>query len=95
MLHRHPAAARRNMPIEDDGFPAEFSSCVGVDIGNFISQFHLLFQEDQIIEFVAHGEAVVVAAPGGGTTTNTGTSFATPAVSGLSVSAPLSPWFRP
>jgi subtilisin len=76
-------ASRRNMPLADNGFPAELSSCIGVDVGKFVSQFHLLFREGHIIEFVAHGEGVVVAAPGGGTTVKTGTSFATPAVSGL------------
>lgn len=77
-------AARRNMPLaDDDGFPAEFSSCIGVDSGRFASQFELLFQGDHAIEFVAHGEQVVVAAPGGGSTAMTGTSMAAPAVSGL------------
>jgi len=76
-------AARRNMPLVDNGFPAEFSSCIGVDIGKFLSQFDLKFREDHAIEFVAHGEHVVVAAAGGGHTSMTGTSFATPAVTGL------------
>jgi subtilisin len=76
-------AARRNMPLTDQGFPAEVATCIGVDIGRLKSQFDLVFQNDSIIEFMAHGEEVVVAAAGGGETTMTGTSFATPAVSGL------------
>ena len=76
-------AARRNMPLLDDGFPAEFSSSIGVDLGKFLSQFHLKFRPDHAIEFIAHGEEVMVAAPGGGYTTATGTSFATPAISGI------------
>jgi len=77
-------AARRNMPlVGDEGFPAEAATCIGVDLGRFRSQFHWLFRPNHIIEFVAHGEGVVVAAAGGGKTTMTGTSFATPAVSGL------------
>jgi len=77
-------AARRNMPlVGDDGFPAELSSCIGVDIGKFPSLFIIKFLGDQPIEFVAHGEEVKVAAAGGGYTTMTGTSFATPVVSGL------------
>jgi subtilisin family serine protease len=76
-------AARRNMPLVDDGFPAEFSSCIGVDIGKFLSQFDVKFRKDHAIEFIAHGEEVTVAAAGGGHTTMTGTSFATPAVTGL------------
>ena len=77
-------AARRNMPLAgEDGFPAELASCIGVDVGAFLSHFQLKFQADSPIEFVAHGEQVVVAAAGGGQTTMSGTSFATPAVSGL------------
>jgi subtilisin len=76
-------AARRNMPLTDEGFPAEFSSSIGVDLGKFVDLFHLRFRPDHAIEFIAHGEEVVVAAAGGGYTTMTGTSFATPAVSGL------------
>ncbi len=76
-------AARRNMPLTDQGFPAEVATCIGVDIKKLRSQFELIFQDNHIIEFAAHGEGVVVAAAGGGHTTMTGTSFATPAVSGL------------
>lgn len=76
-------AARRNMPLLDDGFPAEFSSSIGVDIGKLSSLFGVLFRPDGPIEFAAHGESIDVAAAGGGRTTVTGTSFATPAVSGL------------
>jgi len=76
-------AAKRNMPLQDYGFPAELSSCISVDMGKFRTPFHILFRDNQVIQFVAHGEEVVVAAAGGGTTTMTGTSFATPAVSGL------------
>ena len=76
-------AARRNMPLTDNGFPAEFSSAIGVDMDKFPSLFKIRFRGDQPIQFVANGEDVRVAAAGGGHTTMTGTSFATPAVSGL------------
>jgi subtilisin family serine protease len=76
-------AARRNMPLTDQGFPAEAALCIGVEMAKLPSQFQLLFLGDRIIEFAARGEQVVVAAAGGGETTMTGTSFATPAVSGL------------
>ena len=75
--------AKRNMPLVDNGFPAEFSSCISVDMGKFSSQFELLFQAGSPIEFVAQGEEVVVPAVGGGYRTTTGTSFATPVVAGL------------
>jgi subtilisin len=76
-------ASRRNMPLTDEGYPAEVSTCIGVNCGKYASQLQVAFQRDRIIEFAAHGEDVVVAAPGGGTTTMTGTSFAAPAVSGI------------
>lgn len=76
-------AARRNMPLTDEGFPAEVSTCIGVNNERCASQFQVVFRRDQIIEFAANGEDVVVAAPGGGKTTMSGTSFAAPAVSGI------------
>jgi len=76
-------ASRRNMPLADNGFPAELSTCISVDVGRFDTALKVQFREDHIVEFVGHGEDVKVAAAGGGYTTMTGTSFATPAVSGL------------
>jgi subtilisin family serine protease len=76
-------AARRNMPLTDEGFPAEVATCIGVDNKRLPSQLQVLFRQEGVIEFAAHGEDVMVAAPGGGTTRLTGTSFAAPAVSGI------------
>jgi subtilisin len=76
-------AARRNLPVGGDGLPAEFSACIGVDIGAYEAPFHFGFQVGFPIELAARGEGVSAAARGGGWTTVTGTSFATPAVSGL------------
>ena len=76
-------ASRRNMPLTDEGYPAEVATSIGVNSGKFPSQLQVAFQRDRIIEFAAHGEEVLVAAPGGGETTMTGTSFAAPAVSGI------------
>jgi subtilisin len=76
-------AARRNVPIGGDGLPAEFSSCIGVDMGSYQPPFHFGFRIGTPIEVSADGEEITVAARGGGWTTVTGTSFATPAVSGL------------
>ncbi|MEW6280609.1 MAG: S8 family serine peptidase [Candidatus Eremiobacterota bacterium] len=76
-------ASRRNMPLHDDGFPAEFSNCISVDREHFESPFKIEFRDDQTIEFAAHGDDVVAAAPGGGYTTMTGTSFATPTITGI------------
>ncbi len=76
-------AATRNTPLTDHGFPAELSSVISVDQGRTRSLFDWYYRQAHPIEYVAHGENVVVAAPGGGYTTKTGTSFATPTVSGL------------
>lgn len=76
-------ASKRNMPLADNGYPAEFSACIAVDSARLASELHLLYREGEAIEFVADGEEVVVAAPGGGYTTKTGTSFAAPAVSAM------------
>ncbi len=76
-------AAKRNMPLADNGFPAEFSSCISVDAADFRSPYVLRFLDPPPIEFAARGENVAVLARGGGYTRMTGTSFATPAVTGL------------
>jgi len=76
-------AAKRNMPLADNGFPAEFSSCVSVDMAKFPSPYILKYRPNNPIEYVARGEEVVTTARGGGYTTFTGTSFATPTVTGL------------
>jgi subtilisin len=76
-------AARRNAPFDDDGLPAELSSCIGVDRGDYPSPFQYTFRPHTPVEFEARGESVVAPAKGGGYTTLSGTSFATPTVSGL------------
>ncbi len=76
-------AARRNAPFDDDGLPAELSSCIGVDRGAYPSPFHYAFRPRTPVEFEARGEAVVAPAKGGGYTTLSGTSCATPTVSAL------------
>lgn len=76
-------AAKRNMPLVDNGFPAEFSSCVSVDNNALGSLLEVQYQDHSPIEFVGHGTDITVAAAGGGHTTKTGTSFATPAVAGI------------
>ena len=76
-------AARRNVPFEDDGLPAELSSCIGVDRGSYATPFDYVFRARTPVEFEARGEAVVAPARGGGYTTWSGTSFATPTICGL------------
>ncbi len=76
-------AARRNAPFENDGLPAELSSCIGVDRGEYPTPFDYIFRPGTPVEFEARGENVVAPARGGGYTTISGTSFATPTVCGL------------
>ncbi len=76
-------AARRNMPIGDDGFPAEFASVIGVGRADLPQPVSLLYTPRRSIELDAPGDAIPVAAAGGGYTEMTGTSFATPMVSAV------------
>jgi hypothetical protein len=76
-------ASRRNMPLIDHGIPAEFSSCIGAEDDHFPSPYQLRFRERHPIEFGAHGDGVVVAAPGGKYTLQTGASYATSTLTGL------------
>jgi subtilisin family serine protease len=89
-------AAKRNMPLVDNGFPAELSAAISVDLGEYDDPFTLLYRDDHPIEFVADGEGVQVAAAGGGFTTKTGTSFAAPHVSAMcALLLGAWPWLRP
>jgi hypothetical protein len=76
-------AARRNMPLIDNGFPAELSSCIGAEEDRFPTPYQLRFRDRHPIEFCAHGDRIVVAAPGGKYTLQTGTSYATSTLTGL------------
>jgi subtilisin family serine protease len=75
-------AARRNLPLQDEGFPAALVPCVGVDNEGKGPEPQWRYRND-VIEYSAHGVDVPVAAPGGGYTTLTGTSFATPIMAGF------------
>jgi subtilisin len=76
-------AARRNFPFSGDGLPAALSACIGVGSEAFARADEYSWQQGQPIEILARGEDVTVPVPGGGYTTTFGTSYATPAVSGL------------
>jgi subtilisin family serine protease len=75
-------AARRNMPLQDEGFPAALIPCVGVDNEGKGPEARWHYRND-VIEYAAYGVDVPVAAHGGGYTTMTGTSFATPILCGF------------
>jgi len=78
------SAKRNYTPLYDDlGLPAELATSISVDTELLPDPRMIRFRAGEIIEFVALGENVTVAAPGGGYTTKHGTSYATPAVSAL------------
>ncbi|HEY7608518.1 MAG TPA: S8 family serine peptidase [Alphaproteobacteria bacterium] len=76
-------ASKRNFPFPDVGFPAAYASTIGIEIGRFDSPFKLVFNPGDTIEFTALGEDLTIAVVGGGYTTKSGTSFATPVVTAL------------
>lgn len=82
--HKIVIASKRNVPKVDDlGFPAELSSCISVENHSYDNNpFFIEHIDEQPIEFAAHGENILVAENGGGYYRLTGTSFATPTVSG-------------
>lgn len=76
-------AARHNNDLLEFGLPAQLAACIGVDAGRLASPDELRYRDAHPIEFVARGEDVRVALPGGGHALRSGTSFAAPAVAGL------------
>ena len=82
--HKIIVASKRNVPKPDDlGFPAELAACISVENHSYDNNpFFIEHIDEQPIEFAAHGERVLVARNGGGYYRLTGTSFATPTVSG-------------
>jgi hypothetical protein len=49
-------AAWRNVPLTDQGFPPEVSTCIGVDIEKLDSQFDVIFHSGSVIEFAARAK---------------------------------------
>ena len=76
-------AARRNIPLLDEGYPAALTSTVSVDAGPAGSPFDPRYRPGAIGELVAPGEDIRVALPGGGHALRAGTSYAAPAIAGL------------
>lgn len=76
-------AAQRNTPLRDLGLPAELSYSAGVNRIEDMNFCEVAFNRQSAIEFSALGNDLPVAAAGGGHTTATGTSYATPVVTGL------------
>ena len=74
-------ASRRN--FGDLGCPAMFSSVISVNRKDFDNKYALHFKPRSLIEYEARGTQIKVPAPGGGYAELTGTSFATPHVTGM------------
>ncbi len=74
-------ASRRN--VGGLGCPAMFSSVISVGLEAFEDKYKLAFRPDTMIEYEARGTEIKVLAPGGGYAVQTGTSFATPHVTGM------------
>ncbi len=73
--------SRRN--FGDLGCPAMFSSVISVDRGNFDNKYKYSFRPNNIIEYEARGTEVNVLAPKAGYACQTGSSFATPHITGI------------
>lgn len=76
-------ASQRNAPVRDLGLPAQLSYSAGVNCFSGSEFLQLAFNRRSPIEFGAIGHELPVAAAGGGFTVATGTSYATPVVTGL------------
>ena len=74
-------ASRRN--VGGLGCPAMFSSVISVDREEYQDKYQVGFRPKNMIEYDARGTDIEVLAPGGGHAIQTGTSFATPHVSGM------------
>jgi subtilisin len=74
-------ASKRN--FGDLGFPAMFSSVISVDRADFEDKYGLSFMPRSLIEYEARGTRIRAAAPDKGYAERTGTSFATPHVTGM------------
>jgi subtilisin len=66
------------------GWPAIFSSVISVEMGqDFFEKFQIRYKNGNLIECDGNGNQVKVPAPGGGYSIQTGTSFATPHITGI------------
>lgn len=65
------------------GCPAMFSSVISVDREEYDDKYQIGFRNNNLVEYDASGTEIEVLAPGGGNVIQTGTSFATPHVTGM------------
>ncbi len=75
--------AARDDGRDSIGYPAGFSSVIGVEMEHFASPFEVRYRHDAAIEVEANGIYIKAPQPGGGWSHYTGSSFACAHVSGL------------
>lgn len=75
-------AARRNVPLLHDGFPAGFSSVLSVDALPTDDPFALEYRAGEGVDLAAAGRGLRAATPGGGHASVDGTSYAAALVTG-------------
>lgn len=86
--------AAHNLPIES--FPWNFASVVSVASHADEDSMTFYYNATPPVEFHARGVRVPVASPGGGTTRNTGNSFAAPHLAGIAaLILSKHPWLTP
>jgi subtilisin len=73
--------SRRN--FGEFGCPAMFSSVISVDRGDFDNKYQYRYRPRNVIQYEARGTNVEVLAPQAGYARQTGTSFATPHITGI------------
>ncbi|MFI1995405.1 S8 family serine peptidase [Actinoplanes sp. NPDC020271] len=86
--------AAHNLPIES--FPWNFASVVSVASHADPDPMRYFYNASPPVEFCARGVRVTVASPGGGTSRNTGNSFAAPHIAGIAARIlGKHPWLTP
>ena len=86
--------AAHNLPIES--FPWSFASVISVASHAEPDALRFYYNATPPVEFCARGVRVPVASPGGGTTRNTGNSFAAPHIAGIAaLILSKHPWLTP
>ncbi|GAB1642135.1 S8 family serine peptidase [Krasilnikovia sp. MM14-A1259] len=86
--------AAHNLPIES--FPWNFASVISVASHAEPDPMRYYYNASPPVEFCARGVRVPVASPGGGTTRNTGNSFAAPHIAGIAaLTLSKHPWLTP
>ena len=86
--------AAHNLPIES--FPWNFASVISVASHAEPDAMRYYYNATPPVEFCARGVRVAVASPGGGTSQNTGNSFAAPHMAGIAaLIMSKHPWLTP